>query len=138
MSELAAILSWHDRVAEAKRTHFGEQSLRERVQLGISLVEEETDELLSELDEIELRLERGEELPIELLAAAAKEASDVLFVVAQAMHSLGIPFQAVVAEVVRSNDTKLEGGIRFSDAGKLLKSDAYSPADVVSVLKLTD
>lgn len=136
-SEVQNILDWHNAVAEAKEAIFGSQPLTERVTLSIKLVEEETDELLSELDEIELLLQRGEYVPTKLRAAAAKEAADVLFVVAQAMHTLGIPFREVIAEVVRSNYTKLEGGIRFSETGKLLKSDAYSPADVERVLNFT-
>lgn len=132
--EIARTLAWHDAVHTAKERAFGPQDFRERVQLAQTLIDEESVELMDELRKIK-GYDRLEDVPLELRAAAAKEAADALFVVVQAMYTLGIPFEEVYAEVLRSNRSKLEGGIRFREDGKLLKSDRYIPADVMRVLE---
>lgn len=131
--EIARTLAWHDAVHTAKEREFGEQSFRGRVHLAQTLIDEESVELMDELRKIK-GYDRLEDVPLELRAAAAKEAADVLFVAIQAMHTLGVPFEAVYAEVLASNQSKLEGGVRFRDDGKLLKGPAYRSADVEGVL----
>lgn len=131
--EIARTLAWHDAVHTAKERAFGPQDFRERVQLAQTLIDEESAELMDELRKIKGH-DRLEDVPLELRAAAAKEAADCLFVVMQAVHTLGIPFEEVYAEVLASNWSKLEGGIRFRGDGKLLKGKNYRPANVEGVL----
>lgn len=133
--EIAQTLAWHEAVNEAKEREFGEQPLLEKLRLASTLVSEETLELEAELRAARSFIIHSTPIPLEVRAAAAKEAADVLFVVMQAMYTLGIPFEEVYAEVMRSNRSKLEGGIRFREDGKLLKGDRYSPADVMRVLE---
>lgn len=60
----------------------------------------------------------------------AKEFADLRTVLEGAAVSFGIDLEAVYREVHRSNMTKQ----RAKDGGKLVKGDAYSPADVEAVL----
>lgn len=131
--EIARTMAWHEAVASAKEREFGPQDFRERVLLARRLVDEESVELMDELRRI-AGYSRLEDVPLELRAAAAKEAADILFVAMQAVHTLGIPFAEVYAEVMASNQSKLEGGVRFRDDGKLLKGPTYRPANVEGVL----
>ena len=133
--EIEQTLAWHKDVNEAREREFGEQPLYEKLLLASTLVREETQELEDELFTARSYLAQGQSIPLEVKAAAAKEAADVLFVVAQAVYTLGVPFGEAYAEVLRSNRSKLEGGIRFRDDGKLLKGELYTPADVLRVLE---
>lgn len=130
---------WHRAVAQEKERVFGRQDFLTQLELSRQLIREETvelDEELARLGSQELR--HGGTLR-ETRAAAAKEAADVLFVVMQAMHTLGIPFEQVYAEVLRSNWSKLSDGRPvFDGRGKLLKGAAYSPANVEEVLERFD
>jgi len=127
-------MGWHDAVAQAKTSTFGTQDMAERLRLSIRLIREESRELIEELELIA----DAPECAVDV-CAAAKEASDLLFVTLQAMHCLGLNYQqfsAVFAEVVRSNYSKLDGGVaQFREDGKLLKGPAYRQADVRKALK---
>lgn len=67
----------------------------------------------------------------------AKELTDILYVTAQRMVTLGLPVDALLREVQRSNMSKLDvdGKPIFRHDGKVLKGPNYSPADIPKVLK---
>lgn len=69
------------------------------------------------------------------LPRLAKELADLVYVTYGAARTFGIPLDAVIAEVHRSNMTKLQGHyiMRRSD-GKILKPDTFEEADVEGVL----
>ncbi len=135
-------MGWHAAVAEAKAERFGElkrtaEEMSERIALSIKLIQEESAELVADLKFIQSTIRLGEPPLADILDAwcnASKEASDVFFVVLQAMHVLGYTpeqFASVYAEVVRSNYSKLDNGVAtFRDDGKLKKGPNYSQADV--------
>lgn len=64
----------------------------------------------------------------------AHELADVIYVCYGTAHTLGIPLDAVLAEVHRANMSKFRGTPVFREDGKLLKSDRFVPADVAGVL----
>jgi predicted HAD superfamily Cof-like phosphohydrolase len=63
----------------------------------------------------------------------AKELADVLCVAYGAAAALGIPMDAVYAEVHASNMSKVGGPLRAD--GKMLKGDGYRPPDLSRILK---
>lgn len=71
------------------------------------------------------------------LLQIAKELTDVLYVTAQQMDALGLPVDALLREVQRSNMSKLgaDGKPIFREDGKVLKGPNYSQADIKTVLK---
>ncbi len=71
------------------------------------------------------------------LPELAKELTDILYVTAQQMAVLGLPIDALLREVQRSNLSKLgsNGKPIYRDDGKVLKGPDYSPADIISVLR---
>lgn len=81
------------------------------------LITEEFDELLTEFQN-------------KNYVNAAKEITDLIWVLEGYCHSVGIPLQAVFDETARSNHSKTVGGklIKRED-GKVLKPQTYSPAD---------
>lgn len=87
------------------------------------LHDEEHQELLDALDAADL-------------AATAQELADVVYVCYGTAHSLGIPLDAVIAEVHRANMSKFDadGQPLLRADGKILKSDQFRPADVAAVL----
>jgi predicted HAD superfamily Cof-like phosphohydrolase len=128
MSLIAKTLEWHRAVREASPIQL---TLVQRIELARELIKEETKELDDELAAIsELLIDNVcddadvSELKC-LRANAAKEATDVFFVVLQAMDALDIPFEAVYAAVIENNWSKLKDGPKFRDDGKLLKPDGY-------------
>lgn len=133
-SEITRTLDWHQAVHTASVERFGEKLFRERITLAMKLIREESTELLAELERI-AEFESLDDVPHELRAAALKESIDEFFVVLQAMYVLRVPVEEGYAEVLRSNWSKLNGGVRFRDDGKLLKSDAYLPADIEQVIR---
>jgi NTP pyrophosphatase (non-canonical NTP hydrolase) len=70
------------------------------------------------------------------LAAVAQELADVVYVAYGTAHSLGIPLDAVLAEVHRANMSKFgpDGQPILREDGKVMKSAEFVPADVVAVL----
>lgn len=70
------------------------------------------------------------------LASIAQELADVVYVAYGTAHALGIPLDAVLAEVHRANMTKFgeDGKPVFAANGKVVKSDRFTPPDVDGVL----
>jgi phosphoribosyl-ATP pyrophosphohydrolase len=70
------------------------------------------------------------------LPALAKELTDILYVTAQRMVTLGLPVDALLREVQRSNLSKLgeDGKPVYREDGKVIKGPNYSPADIEGVL----
>lgn len=88
-----------------------------------------------------LHVEENREL-IEALFAndrvgIAHELADVVYVAYGTAHSLGIPLDAVIAEVHAANMRKFgpDGKPVLRDDGKVLKPPGWQPADVERVLK---
>ena len=69
----------------------------------------------------------------ESIGQVAKELADIVYVAYGTAFSLGIPLDAVFAEVHKSNMTKFPATLRAD--GKLLKSPNYQAPDVEKVLK---
>ena len=92
------------------------------------LIHEELMETSEELD----RSDQG----IKCLPELAKELTDILYVTAQQMAILGLPIDALLREVQRSNLSKLgeDGKPIYREDGKVLKGPNYSPADIEGVL----
>lgn len=67
----------------------------------------------------------------------AKELADLIYVVNGFAVEAGIDLDAVVAEVHRSNMTKLgaDGKPIYREDGKVLKGPNYEEADIASILK---
>ena len=107
-------------------------------ELRAKLQREETDELITALatyDAIRYPYEPGGRIA-KCFADVAQELADVVYVAYGTAHTLGIPLDAVIAEVHRANMTKLgaDGKPILRGDGKLLKSDRYVPPDVAGVL----
>jgi predicted HAD superfamily Cof-like phosphohydrolase len=92
-------------------------------ELRISLLKEEADEFVSAARAADLR---------EIADALA----DVVYVAYGTALTYGIDLDAVLAEVHRSNMSKLDAAGRpvLRDDGKVVKSDRYFPPDVDGVL----
>lgn len=93
---------------------------------------------------VELRRDLHAEEALELdevlcgydLAAVAHELADVVYVAYGTAHYLGIPLDAVIAEVHAANMRKFPGGrVVFRPDGKVLKPRGWKPADVAAVLR---
>lgn len=91
--------------------------------MRMALIEEEVGELRDALD-------RGD------VAATADALADITYVVYGAALTFGIDLDAVIAEVHRSNLSKLgaDGRPVLREDGKVLKGPAYTPPDVAGVL----
>jgi predicted HAD superfamily Cof-like phosphohydrolase len=91
--------------------------------------------LFSDLVEEEF-LEFKHALAHEGIDQIAKEAIDLIYVTAQQLVKLGFPVDALLAEVQRSNMSKLDAYGRpiYREDGKVLKGPDYSKADIVKVL----
>lgn len=110
------------------------------VALRLRLIAEEFDELLSSLDDqIEPPMMRAVEGWIEIVRArtgggsallldTADALGDLIYVIVGAAISWGIPLEPVLAEIHRSNMTKI-GGEKRED-GKILKPEGYTPPDI--------
>lgn len=68
------------------------------------------------------------------LTEIADGCCDLMVVALGTMSACGIDASSVMAEVLRSNDSKFIDGRRGAD-GKWLKGPSYSPADVAGVLR---
>lgn len=108
----------------------------DRVQLRRTLIEEEFDEVMQELERPN---GSGAKHPDDIdRAKLAKELADLVYVVFGTAYAFDIPLEAVVAEVHKSNMSKIEGGIKRRSDGKIEKGPAYREADVQKVLDLYD
>lgn len=81
--------------------------------------------------------ETNDELDARDLVKLAKELTDILYVTAQQMAVLGLPIDALLREVQRSNMSKLDrdGKPIYREDGKVLKGPDYSPANIIKVLR---
>lgn len=64
----------------------------------------------------------------------AKELADIIYVVYGTARLYRIPLDAVVAEVHRSNMTKLKGHIEREPNGKIVKGENYEEPDLTCLL----
>ncbi len=92
--------------------------------------------------ELQLRMDLHQEEYLELLEAignrdlveTADALADLLYVLCGTALVLGIPLDAIFAEVHRSNMTKVADGLRRDD-GKILKGPNFSPPDIAGILR---
>jgi predicted HAD superfamily Cof-like phosphohydrolase len=97
----------------------------EEAQLRQALLDEEVDELRA-------AIAAGDVVGI------ADALADIIYITCGTAHAYGIDLDAVIAEVHRSNMTKLgaDGRPVYRDDGKVLKGPAYEPPKVADVLGL--
>lgn len=86
--------------------------------------------ILEELMELNEAMDNGDIIEV------ADALADIIYVTAQQALKLGFPVDALVREVQRSNMSKLgaDGKPLYREDGKVLKGEAYSPPDIVTVL----
>lgn len=82
-------------------------------------------------------MELNEALDQQDLVGICDALADILYVTAQQATVLGLPVDALLREVQRSNMSKLgeDGKPIFREDGKVLKGESYSPPDLLKVLK---
>lgn len=99
--------------------------LGDRLDLRLALIDEEYEEVTDAIEADDL-------------VNFAKELADLIYVVNGFAVEAGIDLDAVVAEVHRSNMSKLDadGKPIYREDGKVLKGPHYFEADVASVLGL--
>lgn len=87
--------------------------------------------IAEEANETTVELARGD------LEAIAKELADVIYVTYGTAISLGIDLDAVIAEVHRSNMSKVgrDGKASFREDGKVLKGPNYRPPNLTTVIR---
>jgi len=93
--------------------------------------------------ELRVRLINEEALEFEQASAGhdpvavADAIADLLYVVYGAALEWGIPADDVLAEVHRSNMTKVwpDGTVHYREDGRVLKPPTYSPADIAGVFQ---
>ena len=87
--------------------------------------------IVEELTELNEAIDAGD------LVEIADAIGDILYVTAQQATMLGLPIDALLREIQRSNMSKLgaDGKPIYREDGKVLKGLAYSPPDIVSVLE---
>ena len=97
----------------------------EEAQLRQALLDEEVDELRAAVAEGDV-------------VAIADALADIVYIACGTAHAYGIDLDAVVAEVHRSNMTKLgaDGRPVYRPDGKVLKGPSYEPPQVAAVLGL--
>lgn len=132
MSNADLVAQFHRAVGDAPKL---EPQIPEVATIGLreSLIREEADEAIAELQGLAHRIRAGEDLSADDLAPLAHELADLLYVTYGTFVALGLPADAVFAEVHRANLAKTTGP-RRSD-GKQLKPDGWQPADVPGVLR---
>ena len=97
----------------------------EILNLRLSLIDEELDELKDEFDEY---YENRELHPAIDKEQVAKELADLLYVVYGAADTFGIPIDEVFTEVHKSNMSKLvDGKPLLRHDGKIMKGPNYKP-----------
>lgn len=84
----------------------------------------------SEVQELRDALAAGDRIKV------ADALADIVYVAVGTAIVMGIPFDAVLAEVHRSNMTKLIPPIRLREDGKILKGPHYEPPNVARELRL--
>ena len=109
--------------------------VRDRPTADIPAAEAELRQALldEEVDELRVAVAVGDVVGI------ADALADIVYIACGTAHAYGIDLDAVVAEVHRSNMTKLGGDGRpvYRSDGKVLKGPAYEPPRVATVLGLS-
>jgi predicted HAD superfamily Cof-like phosphohydrolase len=92
--------------------------------LRVRLLAEEVDEFAAATDDRDI-------------VGIADALADIVYVAYGAAVTYGIDLDAVLAEVHRSNMTKLDadGRVLLREDGKVMKSTRYTPPDVAGVLR---
>ena len=108
------------------------------LKLRRTLIDEETKELFSDIDEAIGYLERGEKVPRELYLNMLKELTDIQVVVSGASVALK-PLKKLDEAFVRvceSNMSKLgaDGKPMYREDGKVLKGPGYFPPDLSDLI----
>lgn len=108
-----------------------------RVRLRLDLIAEEFKELCEAVG-YDLDFTITEHVPTYVpdLVEALDALADITYVVNGAAVEWGLPLDAAVEEVHRSNMTKraADGTVTVRADGKILKPDTYEPPDLVAVL----
>lgn len=104
-------------------------------ELRLNLIREEWHEVREAMHSLVLSLVKGANGHLEL-PHVAKELADLVYVTYGAALALGIDLDAVIAEVHRSNMTKLgeDGKPIYREDGKVLKGPHYEEPNVGKVL----
>jgi predicted HAD superfamily Cof-like phosphohydrolase len=91
----------------------------------LSLIDEEVDELRDAID-------------LQDLVGVADALADIVYVVCGTAHCFGIDLDAVIAEVHRSNMSKLDssGQPIYREDGKVMKAPNYEPPNIRRALGL--
>lgn len=83
---------------------------------------------------MEEALELDEALASGDRVAIAQELADVVYVAYGTARDLGIPLDAVIAEVHAANMRKFDDGVALRPDGKVTKPPGWQPPDVAAVL----
>ncbi len=129
-SNFELTVEFHQAIGQLpKHQRPGPAARRATIQLRERLIREEAKEAIEALEAL-----RHADTPAcpDLVEHVAKELADVLCVTYGAAAALGIPMDAVYAEVHASNMTKVGGPVRAD--GKMLKGDGYRPPDLSQIL----
>jgi predicted HAD superfamily Cof-like phosphohydrolase len=120
-------LDWSKRVARWNEAacvprHSLEDMPCDEMNLAVDLIREEVNEMIDAIflrDKIE----------------AADGAGDSIVVILGAMYRLGIDMAAVMDEILRSNDSKLIGGVERRKDGKIMKGANFVKPDIEGALE---
>jgi predicted HAD superfamily Cof-like phosphohydrolase len=95
------------------------------------LVNEESRELLSAIDDVSLLMRTADEH----LANIAQEAADLVWVTYGLCELLGIDLDRALSEVAAANMRKIVGGVRRRADGKILKPDGWVGPDMARCIQ---
>jgi predicted HAD superfamily Cof-like phosphohydrolase len=121
---LAASIAFHEAFDLPRQSSPNAGIDESLARLRIALLEEEVGELI-------------EAVAASDLTAIADALADIVYVAYGTAVTYGIDLDMVLAEVHRSNMSKIgkDGQPLIRDDGKVIKSDQYSPPDIASVLE---
>lgn len=98
------------------------------LQLRMSLINEELDELRLEVVQAMRDLSETKEVSTETKEKMLKELCDLMYVVSGFAVTFGLPVQPAFVRVHKSNMSKLVDGMAvFREDGKVLKGENYKP-----------
>ena len=126
MTPFRSVGAFHEAFGLPVRDHPTADIPPEEAHLRQALLDEEVDELRA-------AVAAGDVVGI------ADALADIIYITCGTAHAYGIDLDAVIAEVHRSNMTKLgaDGRPVYRDDGKVLKGPAYEPPRVADVLGLS-
>lgn len=123
-------MSGRDWVADVRAFHEGSEQVvndvptwpsAETMRLRFNLIHEELAEL-------------AEAVTAGDMVEVADAIADAIYVLIGTAVSMGIPLQAVWAEVHRSNMAKVAGGVVRNAAGKVTKPEGWTPPDIATLV----